>query len=647
MFIVSSLHLQATHSSNQSNNKSTTHSSQPLVASVIKKFPTSPSNLSDIQDCEIAKKIDVKTIPRMQKVIALQYAKRRKIVPHMAQHEGFVKNSLIKVPSGYKKIQDLEIGDVIYGSDNHEKIVVDTFEQQAPQFVRLTKNNEIIHVACHQKFYLPQQNSWIAAQDITPSDIVLSTDNQHISFDAIEIINQDIDLHCLTVQDHLFKVSSQDILVHNMAVLTPQILTFICVELWQPAVCILAASVSLKNISTYSPFKEINGVITYQPSQEKLSFDYKHITLESAKKELTTIYNALKAINYKLDDQKKLLDFTPTKHNNVPSLTNITAQSEGELNTEARKVLTEYRQEKLEKLEEDICNLQIKIGLCVDECIYRKNLNIQFYNDFREQETDPFYSTGQLHPNHPYALVRKYYEHSLIDDMLMSEIEDRMREVESIIKIFEKCNKNSVIAKTTNILSLLPELKNNIEKNKSIIKSNKIEHGNIKNILRGYFYNHQPLPDPIKEIAHVKATLYKNLKDSAQSRWQYKKYEKVVEPDKKPDDDDAPRRYEKSQKHPDYKTVADIEKFLAKGISPSPQNGQTMLDSSIKTGDGARATTQNGYIVIFLITRNLPEGGSIYHGFLTTYADLEKRQRASLIELLIDAGLIKRNGKVL
>ncbi|MFA6090042.1 MAG: polymorphic toxin-type HINT domain-containing protein, partial [Candidatus Woesearchaeota archaeon] len=412
----------------------------------------------------------------MQKIVALQYAKRRMIVPHMGEHEGFVENSLIKTPSGYQKIQDLEIGDIVYGSDNHEKIVIDTFEQQASQLVRLTKDNEIIHVACHQKFYLPQQNKWIAAQDITSLDIVLSTDNQHISFDAIEIIDQNIKLYCLTVQDHLFKVSSQDILVHNMAAPVAQILTFLFVEMRQPIIYLFAASVSLRSVSTYSPFQEINGVVTYKPSQEKLSFDCKYNQLKSLKKELTSIYNALKAINYKLDDQKKLLNFTPTKPKNILSLSNITAQSEGELNAEARKILTEYRQEKLEKLEEDICNLQIKIGLCVDECIYRKNETIKFYNELRHKETDPFYKTRRLNPHSSYATVQKYYENYLIYDMLMTQGEERMEELSTIIKIFEKYNQDSVIAKTTTILPLLVIQKDNIEKNKATIKNNRIDN---------------------------------------------------------------------------------------------------------------------------------------------------------------------------
>ena len=99
MILVSSLQIQTADSSNQSNNSNEI------------------SNLSGAQVCGVAKKIDdliaVKTMPEIQKIVALQYAKRRKIIPHMGEHEGFVENSLIKVPSGYQKIQDLQVGDVI------------------------------------------------------------------------------------------------------------------------------------------------------------------------------------------------------------------------------------------------------------------------------------------------------------------------------------------------------------------------------------------------------------------------------------------------------------------------------------------------------------------------------------------------------
>jgi hypothetical protein len=52
-------------------------------------------------------------------------------------------------------------------------------------------------------------------------------------------------------------------------------------------------------------------------------------------------------------------------------------------------------------------------------------------------------------------------------------------------------------------------------------------------------------------------------------------------------------------------------------------------------------------IVIFLRTRKLPQGGSIYHGFITTYKDLTQRKRSDLIDLLVDEGFVKRNGKIL
>lgn len=163
--------------------------------------------------------------------------------------------------------------------------------------------------------------------------------------------------------------------------------------------------------------------------------------------------------------------------------------------------------------------------------------------------------------------------------------------------------------------------------------------------MQGIFYHHGPIPDPTKEIAAVKATLHKSLKDTAQSRSQGKKYDKVVEPDKEPDDDDAPREYEKSQKHPDYKTVADIEKFLAKGISPSPQNGQAMLDISLYVKPGARVAMQNGYFIIFYRTGIKPQGGSVYHGFIESWDKFKSRDKHR--NTLQKNGLITQSGKIL
>jgi hypothetical protein len=351
-------------------------------------------------------------------------------------------------------------------------------------------------------------------------------------------------------------------------------------------------------------------------------------------------------MNYSFKDQASLLNFIPIKQFDPQNYFKITVQYEGELNAEARLILTEYRQKKLEDIQEDICNLQIKIGLQVDEFIYRYSETTKLATEHRNKATDPFYFLGILDPNCSYDTAKKYHEHYMIRDMIIVECEERMKEIEAIIKIFEKYNESSVIAQTSNILAQLVVTKKSIKTSTKNIAKTKKDDAKPKKALEDYFKKIlRPLPNVSTEVAGAKAKLHKSLKDTMQSRWQYKKYEKVVEPDNKPDDDDAPRRYEKSQKHPDYKTVADIEKFLAKGISPSPQNGQAMLDSSILLGEGVRGTVQNGYVVLFHRHRCLPEGGSLYHGFLESM-ELFKR-RNDYREIFIKNNIINRSGKIL
>lgn len=251
-----------------------------------------------------------------------------------------------------------------------------------------------------------------------------------------------------------------------------------------------------------------------------------------------------------------------------------------------------------------------------------------------------------MNPNCSYATAKKYYEDYLVYDMLMAQGEARMEELSTIIKIFEKHPDNSAIGQTTTILPILVVQKKNIEENRATIKLNRQNNDIAKNLLRSYFQrNSYLLPDVSKEIFATKAKLEKSFKDTMLSRCKDKQYDKVIEPNKKPDGDDAPRRYEKSPKHPDYKTVADIEKFLAKGISPSPQNGQAMLDISVWLGIGVRGTIENGYVVLFHRHRCLPEGGSLYHGFLESI-DLFKR-RDDYREIFIKNNIINRSGKIL
>jgi len=293
--------------------------------------------------------------------------------------------------------------------------------------------------------------------------------------------------------------------------------------------------------------------------------------------------------------------------------------------------------------------MQIAIGLYIDEFIYRQSETIKIYNDFRAKATFKFYERGKFNSTCPYATAKSHYEYYMISNMYIREIEDRMKELSTVIEIFEKFNKNNIIAKTSNVLEQLAQAKIDIANNRVSIKATKKDNNVMIDMFLDYFKNNMPLPNVSMKIAAAKSALHNHFQSTMKSRSHGKKYEKKVkdsnnDPD---DDDDAPRYYEQSPKHPDYKTIEQAEQYLAKGISPSPQNGQAALDRSIKLKDGARASIENGYIVIFYRTQMRPEGGSIYHGFITTYELMEKRAHtAQFINILKKANLLTNSGKI-
>jgi len=290
--------------------------------------------------------------------------------------------------------------------------------------------------------------------------------------------------------------------------------------------------------------------------------------------------------------------------------------------------------------------MQISIGLYIDEFFYRQNETMKFYNDFRARATTCFYERGIFNSTCPYDTAKRHYEYYMISNMYIREIEDRMKELLTVIEIFEKFNKNNIIAKTSNVLEQLAQAKIDIANNRVSIKATKKDNNVMIDMFLDYFKNNMPLPNVSMKIAAAKSALHHHFQSTMKSRSHGKKYEKKVK-DQKDDDDDAPRYYKHSSKHPDYKTIEQAERFLERGISPSPQNGQAALDVSIKVTPNGRISLilENNYFVIFYRTRLLPEGGSIYHGFIESWHNLKKRDEFR--NKLVANDIITQNGKII
>jgi hypothetical protein len=133
--------------------------------------------------------------------------------------------------------------------------------------------------------------------------------------------------------------------------------------------------------------------------------------------------------------------------------------------------------------------------------------------------------------------------------------------------------------------------------------------------------------------------LHQSLKDTVQSRWEYIKYEKVVEPDKEPEDEEIPRIYVGVSYHGKKATLIK---------SAAPKNGQAALDKSFQVGPRVRVGVSENQIVILGRTLIKPQGGgSEWHGYATTWDDLESNQESDIIKTLKHNNLVKKNGKIL
>jgi hypothetical protein len=555
--------------------------------------------------------------------------------------EGFHPTTFIATPSGYRTIADICVGDFVYDHNFQEKIVTNTFDYQVEQYLQLDIQGHVIHCGMDQKLYLPGYDAWVAARDLTLSEC-----------ESITIINDPCMMHAITLQDHIFCVSSSHIIAHNSAAaIAAPIIMFQFIQLGHPILILLGATTCLYYINSYSFFTKKDDAVTYHASQETLYFQTKYQQLISLKKECLSIHAAVKALAASaLQKNYELLDCKPLyRYQNFENL-QISPEYEFSLDFEQRLELTEIRQNILDALETQICDLQIAIGLFVDQIVSAKNETICEYNTYAEKNAVGMNKQAYFNGTN-YTQAASFYEYVLICSTYMDLIEKRNKECSVLVEFFKKYGQNQFLLQTTTILPALTDVAKNVTESNKITDQTKKDLKVQLQSVHDYFYKTAAAPN----ISHKIENLHKDLQLTIQKKSTPQTFAYPKKTEQNDDDDDAPRWYEKSVKHPDYYTLEQAEKYLSRGISPSPQNGQEALDRSIKImktsnlsqASTARVTVENNYIVIFYRTHKLPQGGSVYHGFITTFHNLEKEQKQPLINKLIEFGLIKSNGKII
>jgi len=136
----------------------------------------------------------------------------------------FLEDTLVYTPNGYRKIQDLKIGDKVYSYNEKLHVVeIDEVSQvmvnRSMDYLKVTlEDGTVIRVTETHPFYDKKSNSWKPISEFEIGDTVTNSENRDIKIKSIERVEKEETVYNLEVMNnHNYFVTESNILVHNKA----------------------------------------------------------------------------------------------------------------------------------------------------------------------------------------------------------------------------------------------------------------------------------------------------------------------------------------------------------------------------------------------------------------------------------------------
>ncbi len=128
---------------------------------------------------------------------------------------------MVKTKDGYKKIEQIQVGDQVTSYDfKHksyvERNVVSLCRKHVKSYLQISTHKGTLNVTYSHKFYLPLKKEWVRAYHLHRGDVLLSAHGKPIVITQVCRIKKEAEIANLAVEkNHNFLVSHHDILVHN------------------------------------------------------------------------------------------------------------------------------------------------------------------------------------------------------------------------------------------------------------------------------------------------------------------------------------------------------------------------------------------------------------------------------------------------
>ncbi len=567
--------------------------------------------------------------------------------------EGLVAGTPVKTATGHKPIELIKLHDLIIGTDlngkNYERTVRAVEKRQVCEYVKISIGDQLICVAPDQKFYCPQEKAWIAAKDLTTSHVLLTGDPAHSRLKSIEKVRESAEVYTLTVDGHNLYITPYNVLVHNACLALPALaqITLARIILFHPITATIGERIPLNifNAKVYNVLPNVMSPDALKPFasltqqeidnnllQERTYYQNRKFELAQLKEQFIRVKTDIEVISRQFHPLGKAL--TAGLLNQViteaPLLPQPTAQQELQLNDTQKNELTQLREKDLEIHEKQIEDLQIAIGVHIDELVRQYNETNKYLDEIIPQ-FNMVSRSWNYSRDFSLQTVINHYEIVLNAEQIYTTLREQISELKLIIHHYKNSPKAQVLKNTSNINELfsleqtLTDQDNSYKYNKDVVIPE------VRCVLEQSLCNYGV------HVTRAKENIIANLKNKknnrqAQAVREAQNKKSTQQFPKQPKKDD---KEDEKKKHPNGKyDGAEYHHPNSRGRkSPGPKDGQKALDNSVEITNSSfrRIGTSEGEIVLLHRTA---EG--IYHGYVRNLADLSDQ----MIRALKNANLI-------
>jgi Tfp pilus assembly protein PilE len=406
--------------------------------------------------------------------------------------EGFCSDTIIKTSFGYRPISVLVEGDIVIDYEGSKKKVIAVSKQYVNRYIKFVVGNTVICTGYDQLYYTFHSDMWLAAHNIVVGDTLLNDINEPCSVLSVELINEDRLLYYLTVQDHIFCITSYNLCVHNAEALIFGVSSTCLghITMINPVVATIGATVALSAVAykayqSYMHYSSNNDEKISLPTDvilaERFYYIQRSTDLETIRQEFIGVKNGLE--NLKVFCGTSSTNFThqflahtaPLNICHKNQFLQISAVGEMQLSDNQKENLRLLRENELKRLEQEIIAIQVILAFHVNELIEQiciadneyKNIKKEIesattlWNDNRNRMTD--------------VIALQSYKADLLEDYLLNNLDRKVDELKIVARYYSSCMNAMSIKKSTNIIDLLEKINPVIiEYEQQIVKEKKL-----------------------------------------------------------------------------------------------------------------------------------------------------------------------------